>query len=144
MSTTDLADTTSKSQSTMKKKCSKESHPHLRINTPGKISSFGMRATRFNAAIPLIDRHVIVSLLSKQLEITLLNIGPFSTLSTPRVIMANAKEIVTNTFIFIYYLLVFRFYFFVHQNKRQLSLHADNLARNTSSKCTTMFYELIV
>lgn len=74
---------------------------HLWNDSPGKISIFAMSAARFNATIPLIDKHVTVSLLAKQLAITLRNVVESSALITPGAATANAKTLdnITNTFI---------------------------------------------
>lgn len=61
------------------------------IDTPGKISNFAIRAARFNAVIPSIDKHVTVSLLAKQLAIILRNIDGLPTLFTPGEAALSAK-----------------------------------------------------
>lgn len=61
------------------------------IDTPGKISNCAIRAARFNAVIPSIDKHVTVSLLAKQLAIILRNIDGLPTLFTPGEAALSAK-----------------------------------------------------
>lgn len=76
---------------------------YLWNETPGKISMFALRAARFNAVIPLIDKHVTVSSLAKQFAIILRNDDGSLTLLTPGAAAANAKtaDKTTNTFILI-------------------------------------------
>lgn len=58
-----------------------------------------MRAARFNAVIPLIDKHVIVSVLAKQVEMISRKFDGLSTLVTPGAAAVSAKtvDITTNT-----------------------------------------------
>lgn len=75
---------------------------YLWNDTPGKISMLALRAARFNAVIPLIDKHVTVSSLPKQLAIILRNDAESSlTLFALGAAQAMAKtaDNTTNTFI---------------------------------------------
>lgn len=78
---------------------------YLWKETPGKMSMLALRAARFNAVIPLIDKHVTVSSLPKQLPSILRNDDDSSlTLLTPGAAQAMAKtaDNTTNTFILIW------------------------------------------
>lgn len=55
------------------------------------ISIFVLRAARFNAKIPLTEKHVIVSLLAIQLSTVLRNIDGLSKLLTPGATAANTQ-----------------------------------------------------
>lgn len=77
---------------------------------------FALRAARFNAVIPLIDKHVTVSSLAKQFAIILRNDDGSSTLLTPGAAAANAKTADNTTNTFILDLIDFFFeLFFVHK-----------------------------
>lgn len=74
---------------------------NLWIDIPGMISIFALRAARFNAKIPLTEKHVIVSLLAIQLSTVLRKIDGLSKLLTPGATATNTKvqtaDNITNT-----------------------------------------------
>lgn len=74
---------------------------YLWNDNPGKISMFALRAARLTAVIPLIDKHVTVSSLPKQLPIILRNDDDSSWTLGAAAAIAKTADRTTNTFILV-------------------------------------------
>lgn len=109
---------------------------YLWNETPGNKSMLALRAARFNAVIPLIDKHVNVSSLSKQFA-TILRIDVGSSLVGAAAAIAKIADRTMNAFI----LYVLDFFSLNFTKKIQTDFFFQFLGRSTkSSSCSLQVF----